>query len=166
MSAQNSDYISIYLGEELIKIAYLEVAGSSKLSHAAKRDIHGLSEADLPKAVQSLLATMNVRRARAIVVIPSNQATTKNIEIPSRDPAEIKSIINLQAGRNTHYSREEILISYINIGVYQTNYTKVLLVIMNRNVVKRQITILEKVGLKIDKILFVPEGIARFYSRA
>jgi len=151
----------------VIKIAYLEVtSSSSKLSHVVKRDLHGLSETDLPKAVQSLLASMNVRRARAIVVIPSNQATTKNIEIPSRDPVEIKSIINLQAGRHTPYSREEILISYINIGVYQTNYTKVLLVIMNRNVVKRQITILEKAGLKIDKILFAPEGIARFYSKA
>lgn len=166
MSFQNSGTISICLGDEGIKIAYLEVTGFPKLSHAAKRDLHGLSETDLPKAVQSLLASRNVRLGRAIVVIPSNQATTKNIEIPSRDPVEIKSIINLQAGRHTPYSREEILVSFITIGVYQTNYTKVLLVIMNRNVVKRQITILEKAGLKIDQILFAPEGIARFYSRA
>lgn len=166
MSVQHADYISIYLGDEVLKVAYLGAAGSSlKLNQAAKRDIHGLLETDLPKAVQALLSSMNVRRGRAVVIVPANQATTKNIEIPSRDPLEIKSIINLQAGRHTPYSREEILISYINIGVYQTNYTKVLLVILNRNVVKRQIAILEKAGLKIDKILFAPEGIARFYSR-
>lgn len=166
MSVQHSDYISIYLGDEVLKVVQLGAAGASlKLNQAARRDLHGLSEADLPKAVQVLLSPMNAHRARAIIVVPANQATTKNIEIPSRDPIEIKSIINLQAGRHTPYAREEILISYINIGVYQTNYTKVLLVIMNRNVVKRQIVILEKAGLKIDKILFVPEGIARFYSQ-
>ena len=162
-----SDMISVYLGDDEIKIAQLEAAGSSwKLNNVLKRDLHDLSENDLPQVLQSLLSSINARRGRAIVVVASHQATTKNIEIPSRDPAEIKSIINLQAGRHTPYSRDEILISYVNIGVYQTNYTKVLLVIMNRNVIKKNLNILEKAGLKIDRVLFVPEGIARFYAKA
>ena len=44
--------------------------------------------------------------------------------------------IDLQAGRHTPFSREEILMDYLNIGTYRKNYTEVLLVIVNSNAVR------------------------------
>ncbi|MFA5060346.1 MAG: PilN domain-containing protein, partial [Candidatus Omnitrophota bacterium] len=105
-------------------------------------------------------------KANDIYIVNPNTTITKNIEIPSLDPNEIKSIIDLQAGRHTPYSREEIIIDYVNIGVYQRNYSKVLLVIVNRNVLKNQLLILEQSGLVIEKVFFTSENIARFYSKA
>lgn len=161
------DYLSLSLNDETIKIAHLIVSDTTvKLVNVVKSEIRGLPEGDLPKVIQTLVASFNCRKPRAIWVVPSNLATTKNIEIPSKDPAEIKSIINLQAGRHTPFSREEILISFVNIGIYQTNYTKVLLVIVNRNSVKKQLSLLERAGLRIDQVLFAPETIARFYAKS
>ncbi len=77
---------------------------------------------------------------------------------------EIREIVDLQAGRHTPYSREEIVIDYINIGAYRENYTKILLVIVTLSVVRRQIDILERAGLKVEKVYFAPEMIAFFSS--
>jgi len=164
--AQEKDYLSIILGEENLKVAHLRMAAPGmEVVNVVYRDIRGITEEDLSKTIQAVLSELNVKKSTAICIIPSHLATTKNIEIPSLDDNEIKSIINLQAGRHTPYSREEIIIDYINIGVYQRNYSKVLLVIVNRNVLKKQLTILENTGIKVSKVLFAPEGISRFYAK-
>jgi len=165
--AKDKDYLSIILSEESFKAAHLKMTSTEiEVVHVVSRDIRGISPEDLPKTIQSVLSELNVKKPFPICIIPSSLATTKNIEIPSLDDNEIKSIINLQAGRHTPYAREEIIIDYINIGVYQRNYSKILLVIINRAVLKNQLTILENAGLKIMKVLFAPEGIARFYAKA
>ncbi|MFH1640546.1 MAG: pilus assembly protein PilM, partial [Candidatus Omnitrophota bacterium] len=101
-----------------------------------------------------------------INILSSNLAITKNIEIPSIKPQEIKEIISLQAGRHTPYSREEIVIDYINLGTYKNSYTKVLLVIVARSVTKRHFEILDRAGVGLNKMLFAPEGLAVFISKA
>ena len=87
--------------------------------------------------------------------VPANAATAKNIEVPSSDPEEIKSIINLQAGRHTPYSREEVLISYINLGLNAFNNTRLLLVIVHRNMVKERIS-LGKIRVECGQDTFCP----------
>ncbi|MBF0533362.1 MAG: hypothetical protein HQL23_09785, partial [Candidatus Omnitrophica bacterium] len=77
---------------------------------------------------------------------------------------EIKSIVSLQAGRHTPFSREEIQVGYIHIGVYKSNYTKILLVIANKNVIKQQLSVFDRAGLRVKRVLFSAEGIAAFYT--
>ena len=72
---------------------------------------------------------------------------------------EIDDIVRLQAGRHTPYARDEIVVDYINLGVYGSNYTKILLVIVKREVVKRQYTLLEMAGARLDRIALIPEAI-------
>lgn len=164
---KNTDYIAVTLSEEDLRVAHLKTDPSGfRLVNVAKRDIRGISEEELPKIIRSVLNDFNVKKAEAICVVPSSAVTTKNIEVPSVDQEEIKSIINLQAGRHTPYSREEIIIDHINIGVFQRNYSKVLLVIINRNIIKKQLNTIEQGGLKIYRALFAPEATARFYSKA
>src|SRR5262249_30935382 len=100
-----------------------------------------------------------------VCVVPANAATSKNIEVPSSDPQEIRSIINLQASRHTPYSREEVLIGHINLGHTSAGNTKILLVIAHRNVVKDRLDVLDKCGLVPEKVLFVPEGVGRLYAK-
>lgn len=159
------DYIVTTLSDGTLKMAHVKGEGAKlKLLHIIKKDVKDIAKEELPKIARSALESAGLKKARTICVIPSSVATTKNIEIPSIDPAEIKSIIDLQAGRHTPYSREEILIGYINIGVFQKNYTKVLLVIVNRQVVKDQFSIFAGSGFKVERIVFAPECKAAFYG--
>lgn len=164
MFNQERDYISISISEQSIKVA--QVKGSGAIVKVARREIAGASGDVLVKELKAALSGFNTKKAQAVCVIPAGAATTKNIEVPSIDPEEIKSIIGLQAGRHTPFSRDEILVGHINLGSYQANYTKVLLVIVNRNVVKERLSILERAGLNVQQVAFAPEGIARFYAKA
>ena len=161
-----------YLGLTLTDVAFKAVRvkllpqGQVFLIDAIKRDVRDVPPEELPKIVDSALAELGAKRIPAVCFIPLHLITTKNIEIPSLDPQEIRSIIDLQAGRHTPYAREEILVGYITVCVFQRNYTKVLLVIVNRGVVKKQTEVFDSVGVRIHSVLFPPEGIARFYAQA
>jgi Tfp pilus assembly PilM family ATPase len=163
MFGADKQYLTVSINDGLIKIAQASSTGSlDKAARGSFTVTPGGDEA--VRALKSLLSSFN-RKASVICVVPANAATAKNIEVPSTDPEEIKSIINLQASRHTPYSREEVLISYINLGMNASNNTRLLLVIVHRDMVKERISIMERAGLDIDKILFVPEAQARFYAK-
>lgn len=163
MFGADKKYLTISINDGVIKAAQVTSSGNLEKVARSSFDINS-AEVDAARALKSLLPSFN-RKIPVICVIPASAATAKNIEVPSTDPEEIKSIINLQASRHTPYSREEVLISYINLGISASNNTRILLVIVHRNGVKERISILEKAGLEVDKIIFAPEAQARFYSK-
>jgi|CXWL01.1.fsa_nt_gi Tfp pilus assembly PilM family ATPase/Tfp pilus assembly protein PilN len=164
MFNQDRDSLSIVLTEQSIKIAQARSSGA--VVKVVRRALSGSTGDAVARELKAALAGFNPKKTHVLCVIPASVATTKNIEIPSVDPEEIKSIINLQAARHTPFSREEILVGHVNLGSYQSNFTKALLVIVNRNVVKERLKVLESAGLEVHKVVFEPEGIARFYAKA
>ena len=157
----NMDLVGIDLSSNNLKIAHVSSSLNKKeLVSISSRNISGLSDDDISKIIGVSFNELGVKKSSIVNIIPSHLVITKNIEIPSTDPQEIKEIINLQAGRHTPYSREEIIVDYIEIGTYKNSYTKILLVIVGRNIVKRQFEILRKAGLKVEKFLLGPEGLA------
>ena len=162
MFGADKRYLSFSFNETIIKIAQAKSSGVvDKIARVSAAD----TSADaLGQALKTLLNGFD-RKAAVICTIPASAVTSKTIEVPSSDPQEIKSIINLQVTRHTPYSREEVLIGYVNLGPGSPNQTKVLLVIAHRNVIKDRLVVLEKASLSPDKILFVPEAIGRLYSK-
>jgi len=166
MFHQDKNIVAVSIGEQLLHAAYFKyTSGTLKAAALGRESLDGVGPGLWADKLTAVLSSMGVRKARSCCVIPSNIVTTKNIEIPSLDKEEIRSIIDLQAGRHTPYSREEILIGYISIGVFQRNYTKVLLVIANRDAIKSRLAVCEQAGLRVEKILFAPECCAAFYTR-
>ena len=154
------DRISIDFSTDVLKIAYIKASAMKKgVMNLISRDIKDLSEEDIVEVIRTSLAKARIDNPNVITLIPSNAAIIKNIEIPSTNPQEIKEIVDLQAARHTPYSPEEIIVSYINIGTSQPNYTKILLVIVNQDVVRKQFEILRRPNLEIKKVVFKPEGI-------
>jgi type IV pilus assembly protein PilM len=165
MLGKNKDYLAVVIGESAINAAHLRGIGANqKVVGLARESLDGIDPAQWDEKIRSILSGFRMKKPAAICVIPSAIVTTKNIEIPSLDKEEIRSIIDLQAGRHTPYSREEILISYVSVGVFQRNYTKVLLVIANRNVIKARLDACEMAGLRVEKVVFAPECIAKIYA--
>jgi len=161
------DVVCVSLSGDNLKLAYAKISPTRKeLVDLVSYEIQGLSEEEITKSIQSSLKSLKLSSPEVIIIIPSHATIAKNIEIPSLNEQEIREIVDLQAGRHTPYSREEIIIDYINIGAYRENYTKILLIIVTLNVIRRQIDILEKVNLKVEKVYFSPELITSFCSGA
>jgi Tfp pilus assembly PilM family ATPase len=146
---------------EAVKVARLKAAPSKKVvSELYYKDVRSLGEPDIVKTLKGFLDQSARREYTAIATVPANLVITKNIEIPSQDPKEIKDIINLQAGRLTPYSRDEVIIDYIHIGVFRQSYTKLLLVIVNKDIVQKQLALFSEAGINITKIVLSSEAIA------
>lgn len=163
---QGKDLIGIDISSNNLKIVNLRfVSNKFEVSNLLSRNILGLSDEDISKVIRASLNELNIKTNDIVDIIPSHLVITKNIEIPSINPQEIKEIIGLQAGRHTPYSREEIIVDYVDIGVYKHSYTKILLIIVARNIIKRQYEILDRAGLKLERVLLAPEGIGWSASR-
>ncbi len=161
MFGADKRYLSISIQDTLVKVAQVKASGIvEKIARVSAADA---TPDAVAKVLKSVLASFD-RKAGIACVIPASAATSKCIEVPSSDPTEIKSIINLQAGRHTPYSREEVLIGHINLGTAGA-HTKILLVIVHRNVITERLAVLEKAGISPEKILFAPEGMGRLYAK-
>ncbi|MCK5012454.1 MAG: pilus assembly protein PilM [Candidatus Omnitrophica bacterium] len=159
------DIICVSLSTDNLKLAYAKISPTRKeLVDLVSYEIQGLSDDEITKSIQSSLDSLKLYEPEVIVTVPSHATIAKNIEIPSLDAREIREIVDLQAGRHTPYSREEIVIDYINIGAYRENYTKILLIIVTLSVIRRQIDILERAGLRVEKVYFTPEVVTRLSS--
>lgn len=166
-SALNTkEYIGIYCSASRLKIAHVQAVFNKKeLAHLASHSIAGAAENDLVKIIKRSFDECKAKNPDVLCIIPAQAVITKNIEIPSTEAREIKEIINLQAGRHTPYSREEIIVDYIDLGAYKNSYTKILLVIITANSIKKQLDLLDKAGIKAKRVVFAMEGMACFLQK-
>lgn len=158
------ELLSIEIGSEILKLACVKLtARGGKVLRLISTDITAMSDEDISQFIKDYLNKERIKTDQVITSIPARFTITKNIELPSTDPREIKEIIRLQAGRHTPYSPEEIVIDYFPIGTYKGGYSRILLVIVNRDVINRNLEIVEGAELKLKRVILAPEGMAQWY---
>lgn len=159
------ELVVVEIGSEFLKLIHFKkIAGSGKILNLTSKDIRTLSDDDIATWIKSYLAKQNIKsELSTLSVITPRYSINKNIELPSTDPSEISEIIKLQASRHTPYAREEIVIDYIPITTFKGGYTKVLLVIVNRDVIKKHEDIITRAGLGLKKSLAAVESITQWY---
>lgn len=146
-----------------LKLVYLRISSTKRRVVKLRYfDMHLLDDGEISRNIYETMREWRVKNTSVILSISSPLIMTKNIEIPSLNQQEIEGIVNLQGSRYTPYARTEIILDYINIGICKRNYTKILLVIVTRDVVKRPLDILDKAGLKVSRILLSSEGLGYF----
>jgi Tfp pilus assembly PilM family ATPase len=155
----------IEIGAAALKLVCFK-PGAKEVAGIAARDIKGLSDDEIVKALAAAFKELGCRNPSVALIVPSPIVISKNIEVPSVDSRELREIINLQAARHTPFSREEIIIDYIPIGTYKQNYTKILLLIVTSAAIKKQIMLLEKAGIRAEKVLLCQEGLGFFAGKA
>lgn len=160
---RSEELLAFVLEDQEIKLALVtsNLPGKKEAVQIRLLNIRDLPEDEVAKKLQAALDEMKVQNPRVIGVVPSHWAITRNIEIPSRDETEIREIVNLQASRNTPYSRSEIVVDYLNLGVFKTVYSRILLVIAPRAAFNRYAGILGKLNLRPERMIFSPEAIVR-----
>lgn len=159
------ELVCVEFSSDKLKLARIKgLPNKREITDLIVKDIQGLSDSDISKVIRTSLNEIGAKVPYLIWTLSSSLMMSKNIEIPSRDPKELQEIINLQSGRYTPYSREEIIIDYIDLGIYRQNYTKVLLIMVPQKVIRKYIDILDGAGLEVGRISVAPESICRIYS--
>ena len=144
--------VAIDLMGDHVKLAYVrESQGSVKVASLAEKKFPENSDAAISAFLASSLKEWRLKKTHVLCLIPSKLFISKNIDMPSKDPEEIRKIVDLQAHRYTPYSRDEIVIDYLCMETPGQHYTNVLLIIVNRKVTDRYTRIFDQAGIELEQ---------------
>jgi Tfp pilus assembly PilM family ATPase len=145
--------LHLYMDDHTLKLASTtEKAGVRSISGLYYRDISGLDDVGIAREIHQGLKSLGSKERQVHFLATSKYAITKTVEVPSFDEEEISSILKLQAGRHTPYSKDEIITSHISLEVTNERYTKALLVIMSKTNLNRYLETVRLAGLNIDAV--------------
>lgn len=159
---RSKDLLGIEIGNQRLKIIHLN--SKNEILDWVSTDIRAMTDETIVEFIRNYIQDKKIKLVDVVSHIPPANTITKNIELPSTNPAEIKQIIKLQAGHYSPYSPEEIVIDYITIGAFRGGYTRIFLVIVNRDYIKHTYDIIERAGLKLKKIVLSLETMSLWYK--
>jgi len=159
-----SPAVVVEIGNDWLKI--LEYNSTLKGGRVTRASLVKLVQIKEPVTIALSKAFKNLKLSKqnVIVCIPRHLVTIRILEFPSTDPKEIDNMVTLQVGKQTPYSREEIIFSYRPIQVEREGYTKVMLVIARKNIVNARVESLQKAGIEVDKVAVSSEGVFLWFN--
>lgn len=154
------------IGEEWLKMVGVdEMAGARKVRCLAVEPVKGIPDLDLARKITQFLQLHKFKPQRVILSQPAHQVTTRILALPSTDPQEIKDIVELQAVKQTPYTREEITTGFHIIDQDTTGYSRVLVAISHRDLSARSCRIVELANLTVTQVTLSIEGTWHWFSR-
>jgi len=158
--------VIVEIGNDWLKVAQKDHSQSAK----AIKKISLTKLADIKDNVSIVLEhifkDLHIGKEPVIMYIPRHLVTARNLELPSTDPKEIDDMINLQIGKQTPYSKEEIISGYKINPSSREGYAKVLLVIVQRSLVTERVDTLRKAGIAIKTVAVSSEGVYNWFNNA
>src|SRR3990167_5752330 len=114
-------------------------------------------------ALTKIFKDLKLNAYGVIACIPRHLVTVRILEFPSTNLKDIRDMVALQVGKQTPYSRDEIIFTYKTISVNAAGYTRVMLVISRRNLVNARVEVLQKAGIEVEKVTMSSEGLAQWF---
>lgn len=150
---------------------YLKVAQSSWVKDhrelcalKAQTLTKGTDDKAISTEISRLFRAKDIKKStKVILCLPRYLVTTRYIKIPSRDPQEIEKIISLAASKYLPYPSEELVSRYYLIGQDSEGYSRILLVLIHRNVLNRYLKIVKDSGLQAVAVSVSSYGLYSWY---
>jgi len=115
-------------------------------------------------SIASALKAKKFSMTAVLTCLPRQAVNLRLLELPSTDSAEIADMVELQIGRQTPYSRDEILSDYKPLGrTRQGTYTRIMLAIVQRSVVRERFYEIEQAGLDVERMGVSSEGVLNWF---
>ena len=155
--------VVVEIGNDWLKV--MEGTPSGRGNILTKASFKKLVEIKDPVtvALAKIFKDMKLNPRGVIACIPRHLVTVRILEFPSTNPKDIRDMVSLQVGKQTPYSRDEIIFTYKTIGVSAAGYTKVMMVIARRNLVNARVEVLQKAGIEVEKVTMSSEGLAHWF---
>lgn len=127
--------------------------------------IRTLNESEIFKVFAQMLkeAASPVRVVN--VIFPRRFATFVPLQLPTQSPEELTRIIDLQVLNWVPFTKDEIIYDYSVIHQNFAGYSNVLVVIINREKVKKYIDLISASGVRIDNLSVSSFGLIQWHSQ-
>lgn len=146
--------IAVEIGSQFLKLVAVDdqKAGSPAIQTIVVEPIATLTDVNIVKLLSDILKKKDLKARSAVICLPRNSVTVRNLHLPSKEKAEIDQMISLHIGRIVPYRKDEITFDYKFIGTDAMGYSKEVLAIVHNGLVRRHFNILESAGLAVEKI--------------
>ena len=156
--------VVVEIGNDWLKIA--EYTPSSKEGVITKLALQKLAfvKENISVAISKVFKDLSLNKEGVVLCIPRHLITMRVLDLPSTDMKEINDMINLQIGKQTPYSKEEIVSAHKTIYGNKEGYTKVILAIAHRGIVNARIDTLKSAEITVGKVLVSSEGVYNWFN--
>ncbi len=156
--------IALEVTDTHIKLLQGKGAAADKIITAGEiHAVHTPSDDELIKTLSDIVTAKRFR-APTVVIIPRRFTILKQMSLPSTEETEIRKIIDLQIINKVPYSREDIIYDYLLLEKDPSGYSKVLVVIVHRDVIQRYLKIANKARLQVSRFTLSSIGLLHWFS--
>jgi len=124
---------------------------------------HGDDTKAAPLVLSSCLKDMNVTAPTVVSYMPRHSINMRALELPSTETEEVHDMLDLQIGKLTPYSKDEIVSDYRTVGGGHDGYTRVLVAIVQRTVLRQRYHVLEQADADVEAMSVSTEGVLNWY---
>jgi Tfp pilus assembly PilM family ATPase len=149
---------------------WLKIAAVRRIPAAIRRlktVVKPLASAE-PAQVGALLSqTLRQEKIPAgpvALCISRSQGTFLNLTLPSDDPKEIRQMVELNVARIVPDKREQVIYNYAVAGKNEQGFSRIMLAIMQHDLIVKQISAIESAGLQVENILLSSFGVFSMVS--
>jgi Tfp pilus assembly protein PilN len=146
--------VVIEINEEFLKIAVppKPMATQSRPGDCMAKPIGQFEDGQIGELLAKTLQQLRIKPYPLTLCIPRNQVTVRILNLPSQDRNELNQMLDLRIAQIVPYKKEEIIYDYVICGTDEIGYTKLMLAIIHRDILKRQLKIIEMAGFSADEI--------------
>jgi len=158
--------VVIEIGNDWLKILESQASPSQKcLTKASFTKLAHIKER-VSGEIARIFKDLNLDKKSVITYIPRHLLTVRVLHLPSTDPKEISDMVNLQVGKQTPYSKDEIISAHKILESEREGYTGIMLVIARRNIISERLEALAGAGIEAKKVAVSSEGVYEWFNAA
>ncbi len=154
----------VEIGNDWLKIAVFS-RGSKGLSLTGL-SLERIDGSDSPaKILRNAAQKLKVGGNPVIVCLPRQMVNVRMLELPSADSSEVADMIELQVGKLTPYSRDEVYSDFSVTAASEEGYSKAMVGIVQRGALREKYYSFEEAGLNVERVSVSTEGLRNWCRR-
>jgi Tfp pilus assembly PilM family ATPase len=151
--------VVVEIGNDWLKMIQAQPSRNGLVVSKVHLEKFASAGAELSQALARAVKAHKFAKVPVIAYLPRQVVNIKMLELPSTDPNEIADMVDLQAGKQTPYSKDEIVCDYRIVGSAREGYSKVMLVIVQRGVLRQRFSTFEDAGIEVRRMSVSSEGL-------
>ena len=140
--------VALQLDDGNCKLLHLNKTKKSfAIQAAATLPLQNKDSSQCAQALKQLLAKLNIHTPWAIVSFSRARTTSRLLNLPATDLAELRNMVGFQALKLVPFSKDEMVLDFTPIAKSQEGYTWVTVVMVPKKEMDRLLEILNQAGL-------------------
>ncbi|MFH1199368.1 MAG: pilus assembly protein PilM [Candidatus Omnitrophota bacterium] len=156
--------VTVEIGNDWLKIAEGKSLGKGEFAFRFNFTKLAQISGSVSSAASNIFREMKLSKSEALIYIPRQLVTVRILDFPSVNPKEIAEMVNFQVGKQTPYSKEEVVSAHKIIGSDKEGYTKVILVIAKSSIINERLEILKSLGIRPKLVGLSTEAVCNWFN--